>query len=99
MVVAVGLAVENDLLALWVHRGDLSQQHLHVVLLAHQFAQRRGHITSRDQTCGYLIKQGLEQVEVALVNQGDAHIGLGQGLAGVHPCKATTHDHHMRCMA
>ncbi len=46
MVIAVGLAVENDLFAFGVHGGDLPQQHLHVVLLAHQFAQRRGHITS-----------------------------------------------------
>ena len=37
-----------------------------------------------------------EQVEVALVNQGDAHIGLGQGFAGMHPCKAAANDDDMR---
>ena len=48
------------------------------------------------QSSRYLIQQGLEQVEVALVNQGDAHIGLGQGFAGMHPCKAAANDDHMR---
>ena len=42
--------------------------------------------------------QRLEQVEVALVNQGGAHIGFGQGLAGMHPCKAAANDDHMRRM-
>ena len=44
MVIAVGLAVEHDLLALGVHRGDLAQEHLHVVLRSHQFSQRGGDI-------------------------------------------------------
>ena len=47
---------------------------------------------------GDLIEQRLEQVEVALVNQGDAHIRLGQSLAGMHAGKAPTDNHHMGCM-
>ena len=58
-------------------------------------SQWGGDVTAGDEPGGHLIKQGLEQVEVALVDQGDAHIGLGQSLAGVHPGKAAAHDHHM----
>ena len=99
VVVAVGLAVENDLLAFGINVGHLSQQHLNVALLANQLPQGGGDVSTGHQTRGDLIEQRLEQVEVALVNQGDAHIRLGQSLAGMHTGKPPTDNHHMGCMA
>ena len=99
VVVAVGLAVEDDLLAFGVDVGDFPQQHLNVVLLANQLAQGRCDVSTGHQTRGNLIEQRLKQVEVALINQRDAHIGIGQSLAGMHSGKTAADDHHMGGMA
>ena len=80
MVIAVDVAVENDLFANGVHGGDLPQQHLHVLMRAH-------HSNSKDQSGGHLIRQGLEQVVVALVNQGDAQMALARALEACTPAK------------
>ena len=49
MVIAVGLAVENDLFSLRMNGRHLAKQHLHIALLAHQFPERCGDISSGDQ--------------------------------------------------
>ena len=99
VVVAVGLAVEDDLLAFGVDVGDFPQQHLNVVLLANQLAQGRCDVSTGHQTRGNLIEQRLKQVEVALINQRDAHIGIGQSLAGMHAGKSPADNHDMGGMA
>ena len=99
VVVAVGLAVEDDLLAFRVDVGHLPQQHLHVALLADQLAQGGCDVSTGHQASGDLIQQRLEQIEVPLVNQGDPHISLGQCLAGMHPSESPADNHHMGGMA
>ena len=99
VVVAVGLAVENDLLAFGVDVGHLTQKHLNVPLLANQFAQWCGDVSSGHQTSRNLIQQRLKQVEIALVDQGDAHVGIGECFAGVHPGETAANNHHMGGMA
>ena len=94
VVVAVGLAVEDDLLAFRVDVGHLPQQHLHVALLADQLAQGGCDVSTGHQASGDLIQQRLEQIEVPLVNQGDPHISLGQCLAGMHPSESPADNHH-----
>ena len=95
VVIAVGLAVEDDLLSLGVHLGDLAEQHLHVALLSDQFTQWGGDIPPGDQASGDLIEQRLEQVEVAFIDQGDPDIGLGECLTGMDPCETSPNDHHV----
>ena len=99
VVVATGLAVENDLLAFRVDVGHLSEKHLNIALFADQLSQWGGDVTAGNEPGGHLIQQRLEQIEIALVDQGDAHIGLGQSLAGMHAGEAAAHNHHMRSMA
>ena len=95
MVVGHRLAVEDDLLGIGLDLGHLAEQHLHVALGAHQLPQGCGHISAGHQAGGHLIEQGLEEVEVALVDQGDAHIGALEGLAGFDAGKAAADNHHV----
>ena len=81
VVVAVGIAVEGDLLAFGEDVGHLPQQHLNVALLAIQFAEGRCDVSTGHQTGRDLSQQRLKQVEVVLVDQGDAR--AGKALANV----------------
>ena len=95
VVVAVAPAVEPDLLRRRIKFSDLPEQHLDVALPSHQLAQRRCNITARHEACGDLVEERLEEVEVALIDQADAHRCVRQGLAGTDACEAPAHDHHM----
>ena len=95
MVVAVGLVVEDDLLGVRLDLSDFSKQNLHIALTAHQLSQWSGHITTGHQSRCHLIKQRLEQIEVAFVDQRDANVGFGQCLAGTNAGKPATHNHHV----
>ena len=54
---------------------------------------RRHHL--RACVGGHLVQQRLEQVEIALVDQGHPHGLVDQGVAGLQAGKATTDDHHV----
>ena len=57
-------------------QGDFTEQDLHVWLFAHELAQGCCDVAACDQSRCDLIKQRLEQIEVAFVDQGDSHLGL-----------------------
>ena len=83
VVVAVATLVEHDLPSCGIDLLHFAQQHLHIWCLAHHLPQGRRHISLGDQSRRHLIEQGLEQVEVALVDQGDAHGFADQRMAGL----------------
>ena len=95
MVVAVALLVEHHLLGLRINVHHLPKQDLDVGGLAHHLPQGGGHIRFRNQPRSHLIKKGLEEVEVALVDQGDSHWLACQGMTGLQTGKPPSHDHHM----
>ena len=83
---------QQHLFASGVDVGHLGQQGGQVRLFAKQTA-RGGGDGWCGQTCrGDLVKQGLEQMVVGLVHQGDVHRRFGQGLGGFEPTKAATDD-------
>ena len=83
VVVAVATLVEHDLLSRGIDLLHFAQEHLHIWCLAHHLPQGRCHISLGDQSRRHLVKQGLEQVEVALVDQGDAHGFADQRMASL----------------
>ena len=95
VVVAVAAVVEHHLLVGGVDVVHLSQQDLQVRGLPHHLAQGGGHIGLGHKPCGHLIEQGLEQVEIASVDQGDAYGFSGQGMGRLEAGEPPTHDHHM----
>ena len=83
MVAVVSLPVEDDLLSFRADLRHFTKENLHVVLVANELSKRCCHIPTGDQSCGHLIQQGFEQVEVAFVDQGDADIRGCECLAGM----------------
>ena len=96
MVVAVSLSVEDDLLPFRVDLCDFTQEKLHIVLIANEFSKRVRNIATGNPSCGDLIQQRLEQVEVAFIDQSDSHICGCECLAGMDPGKPTTDDDDVR---
>lgn len=72
--------------------GHFTQAHFHIALVTEDVAQRRGDIR-RGQACGgHLVEQRLEQMVVATVHQGDAHVRRGEGTGGPEAGKTATDD-------
>ena len=99
MVVAVGLSVEDDLFPFGMDVRHFAEQDLHIALLANQLTQRCCDIAAGNQARRNLVQKGLEKIEVALVDQRDAHVRLGQSFAGVDAGESPTDDHHVRHIA
>ena len=74
MVVAERFSVEHDLVFIGDQFGDFAEQDLHVWLLSHELPQGCCDVAAGNQSRRDLIKQRLEQVEIAFVDQGDAHL-------------------------
>ena len=95
MVVAVATLVEHDFLCRGINLLHFAQEYLHIRCVPHHLPQGGRHISLGDQSRRHLVEQGLEQVEVALVDQGDAHGFADQRMAGLQTTKTTAHNHHM----
>ena len=72
---------------------------MHIALGPHQQPQGGGHIAQAHQSSGHLVEQRLEKVEVAFIDQGDAHIGALETLAGLNAGETAAHYHHMGFIA
>ena len=75
------------------HAGDAKLQ---VILPAQDGAHRLGDLIRRQPGRGHLVEQGLEEVIVVAVQQGDAHRSAGQRLRGAQPAESGSDDHDMR---
>ena len=95
MVVAVGLSVEDDLFPFGMDVRHFAEQDLHIALLANQLTQRCCYVAAGNQARRYLVQKWLEKIEVALIDQRDAHVRLGQCFARVDAGKSPTDDHHV----
>jgi hypothetical protein len=95
VVVAEMGTVENDALLLWIQIHHLPKQHLHVLVFREELAQRDGDIGFGDQSRGHLIEHGLEEIEIALVDQRHPHGLTGEAPGGLDAGEPSSHDHHM----
>ena len=78
---------------LQIEPSDLRKPHPHVLVLAYHVPDRRRDLTGRKQARCHLIQQGLEQVVVAPVDQGDIDRLAAQPPGGGQPAEPTTNDH------
>ena len=93
LVIAVVLAVEHHLAGLGIDIDHLSQQDLNIGRIAHHLTQGGGDIGLRHQSRSHLIQQRLEEVEVAFIDQGDAHWLTRETMADLQ-ARETTPNHH-----
>ena len=83
---------ERDLARLEVEARHLGEQHAHVAVAAEQHAKRIGDLSGRQRPGGDLVGQGLEQMEVAPVDERDVHRRVAQPLDGVDAGEPATDD-------
>ena len=68
MVIAVGLAAEDDRLVFRLDLSDFTKQNLHIPLASNLLSQRGRYIANGDQSRRNLIEQRLKQIKDAFVN-------------------------------
>ncbi len=62
------MVAEDDVAGGYIDIDDFAQQRAGIFLFAKHEAQRRRDFSGRKAACGYLIKQRLEQMEIAAVD-------------------------------
>ena len=70
----------------------LGEQDPHVLIGLEDRPQRIGHLARGQGPGGDLVAQGLEEVEVAPVDERDLHVGATQRLDRTQPAKASADD-------
>jgi hypothetical protein len=95
-VVIVKLAVPQDHAPLVELRGlRLVHEDSHVGTIGEQGANRRGDLRSGQSRRGDLVEQGLEQVMVGAINEGDFGRRMAEGLAERQASESRSQNHHM----
>ena len=85
----------QDLAALRIEADRLAEDDRRVALLAQDRAQRLGDVAGRQRAGRDLVEQRLEEVEVAPVDQGQAHLRVDPEAArGVQAGEPATDDDH-----
>src|SRR5215471_14792359 len=83
---------ENQAAASRVQEDGFVQDDPRILLPLQQIAQRSRNFTRRKRSCGDLVQQGLEQMEIAPIHQRHVHRPAMERLSGVKPPEATAHD-------
>ena len=77
-----------------VDAGHLGQDAFNVPVPAQHVPQRRGDLALGQDPGRALVQQGLEQVVLAPVDEGDLDRGTAQGPGGEQPGESAADDHH-----
>ena len=88
--------VRNHDLAFQVDRRGLGKQHLDILLMPENAANRSGNIAGIEPRRGHLVQERLKQVVIPTIEQRDPDRFAGQLLGGVQPAKSTSDNHHPR---
>ena len=86
------ILVEDDLLRRNIDGVDLGQDHLHVRLAAQHRSDRLRDVRRRKRGRRHLVEQGLEQVVIAPVDEGDVHGCVGERLRGLQSPEPAADD-------
>ena len=92
-VVVEGSAIEElDFFGGGIDVGDFAEEDLGIFLAAEDAAQGCGDFAGGERAGGYLIHKGLEQVEVAAINENDLDGGALESLHGAQAAKAAAQN-------
>ena len=92
-VVGKGAAVgEKHFFGLGIDVDSFAEKNFNILLVAEDRTDGRGNFGGGERTGGYLVEERLEEVEVALVEEGDVHVGALKGLCGDETGEASTQD-------
>ncbi len=94
-IVVVQLSLdENDTPAVRFDASGFGQEDRRIPLPPEDAPDGRRNLRRREARRGHLVEQGLEQVVVAAIDDGEAHGRPAQSLGGVEPRESRPHDHH-----
>ena len=96
VIVGDGLLPEGHGAALYIHARDLAQEHAGIALAAQHAPDRPGDIARRQRRGRDLVEQGLEEMIIPAVDDGDLDRRARERLRRPHPGEAGTHDHDPR---
>ena len=72
------------------------EDHFGILLVAKDVAERLGDIRGRKRRGGHLIKQGLEEMMILAIQQGDARVDVAQPLRYFEASETSTDDNDAR---
>ena len=92
-VVGEGVAIgEEDFFVLGINVNSFAKEDLDVFLAAEDGADRGGDFSGREGAGGNLIEEGLKEMEIAFVEEGDVDVGAFQGLRGDETRETSAED-------
>ena len=92
-VVGEGVAVdEEDFFGGGIDVDGFAEENFDIFLATEDRADGSGDFGGRERASGDLVEEGLEEVEVALVEEGDVYVGALEGLRGDEAREASAED-------
>src|ERR1700757_4776584 len=85
---------DDDALLILVHSCNLTQDHRGVLLGSENPPDRKANLTGGQNRRGHLIEQGLEQVVIRAIDQGDFRGRILESLGSGESAKATAEYHN-----
>jgi hypothetical protein len=83
---------QEDFFGLWIDVNGFAEENFDIFLAAEDGADRRGDFGGRKRASGDLVEERLEEVEIALVEKGDVHVGALESLGGDQTRETSTQD-------
>src|ERR1035441_3009240 len=71
-----------------------AEEHFGVAIVLEHDTQGGGNFAGREPAGGHLVEQGLEEVEVAAIDQCDRYGRAAEGLGDIQPAESAADDHH-----
>src|ERR1017187_1834923 len=71
-----------------------AEEHFGVAIVLEHDTQGGGNFAGREPAGGHLVEQGLEEVEVAAIDQSDRYGRAAEGLGDIQPAESAADDHH-----
>ena len=88
---------KDDFFGVGIEIDGFAEKDFRVFLPAEDGAERRGDLAGRERPGGNLIEKRLEEMEVALVDEGDGSIGAFERLRGYQTAKTATENDNFMC--
>jgi hypothetical protein len=88
---------EDDCFVAGVEIHGFTKKDIDILLMTEDSAEWRGNLARGKRAGGDLIEERLEEVEVALINEGDGSVGALESLRGNESAKAAAEDDNFVC--
>lgn len=91
-----GTRADEDALSCRIDLARVGQQHVDVLLVAQDPADRRRDVAGRQRRGGHLVQERLKEMVVVAIEQRDARRRAGKRPRRVQSAEAAADDHYMR---